>query len=263
MVVESDGLSPRRILVTGAGGALGQIAMRALSERFQLGEIDALRGLDIRSFDAPAGVDRMIGDLADAQVAASAVESMEAVVHLAGQATETDWPSLLSPNIVAVVALWEAAACAGVGKIVFSSSSHVTGHYATGTPVGPETPPCPDSRYAVTKVFGEQLAHLYALKTGVSAFCLRIASCLPRPTTRRHLATWLSPDDFVQLVLIGLNAPDRFRIAYGVSGNCRSDWDVSNLTALGYRPMDCADDHGPNGPDDMTYQGGSYAHEPL
>ena len=67
------------------------------------------------------------------------------------------------------------------------------GYYRAGMSVGIDEPPRPDSRYGVSKVFGEALGRRYADKHGLSVACLRIRSFRPRPENARQLATWVSP----------------------------------------------------------------------
>ncbi len=99
--------------------------------------------------------------------------------------------------------------------------------------------PRPDSRYGVSKAFGEALASLYSDKHGIGVLCTRIGNFGPKPIDKRRLAIWISPRDYTQLVRIGLEHPDiRYEIVYGVSNNRRSWYDNSNAERLGYRPQD-------------------------
>src|SRR3546814_12638886 len=67
--------------------------------------------------------------------------------------------------------------------------------------LGAGAEPRPDSRYAVSKVFGEALGRLFADKYGLEVVCLRIGSFRPVPTTRRMLHIWIGPDDMVRLTV--------------------------------------------------------------
>ncbi len=72
--------------------------------------------------------------------------------------------------------------------------------------------------------------------------CVRIGTVADRPTTPRHLSTWLSPRDAVELFYRCLVAPDvRFTVLYGASANERGWWDLSSAERLGYRPADNAE----------------------
>jgi uronate dehydrogenase len=106
--------------------------------------------------------------------------------------------------------------------------------------------PRPDSRYGVSKVFGEALGRMYADKHGMSVACMRIGSFRPddAPTAPRHLFTWISHRDMVQLAKRCIDTPDyHFVIVYGVSGNARNRWDNANVRRLGYAPQDDAELH--------------------
>ena len=99
--------------------------------------------------------------------------------------------------------------------------------------------PRPDSRYGVSKAFGEALASLYSDKHGIGVLCTRIGNFGTKPIDKRRLSIWISPRDYTQLVRIGLEHPDiRYEIVYGVSNNRRSWYDNSNAERLGYRPQD-------------------------
>ena len=124
-------------------------------------------------------------------------------------------------------------------RIVFPSSNHAAGFYRRDQLIDHRVYPKPDSRYGVSKVFGEALASLYADKYGMQLLCLRIGNVNPAPIDKRRLSIWLSPRDLAQLVTIGIEHPEiRFEIVYGVSGNTRSWYDNANARRLGYAPQD-------------------------
>jgi len=107
--------------------------------------------------------------------------------------------------------------------------------------------PHPDSFYGISKLTGEAIARYYFNYHGIEAVCLRIGSVIEsdNPTKNdRHLSTWLSHSDLVQLFEKSLtvrNSFPEFGIYYGVSNNARSFWDISNAkTVLGYHPDDDA-----------------------
>ena len=88
-------------------------------------------------------------------------------------------------------------------------------------------------------------------------------------STMRRLSIWISPEDIVQLIRIGLEHPDiRFEILYGASDNAASWWDNSRARQLGYRPTGKAEDHRAHaeaeqakiGPDPVgdLFQGGTF-----
>ena len=150
---------------------------------------------------------------------------------------------------------------------MLASSLHVTGFYQARDHIGPNVPPRPDSFYGVGKACGENLGRLYADKHGLEVVCVRIGTVANQPTAPRHLSTWLSPGDTVELFYRCLVAPDvGFTLVYGASANQRGWWDLTAAERLGYRPVDKAEEWASNlepatdptesgdGP-----QGGSYA----
>jgi uronate dehydrogenase len=101
----------------------------------------------------------------------------------------------------------------------------------------------PDSRYGVSKAFGEALGAMYAYKHGLRVTCLRIGNVANVPIDQRRLAIWISPEDLAQLVRIGLNHPSiRYEIFYGASDNDRAWWDNEAAFRFGYRPQSRAED---------------------
>ena len=168
---------------------------------------------------------------------ARVTEGVDAIVHLGGYSVEGPWEDILQANIVGCYNVFEAARSNGVKRIIFATSNHAVGFYRRDETIDDRVYPKPDSRYGVSKVFGEALGSLYADKYGMEVFCMRIGNVGERPLDKRRLAIWLSPRDCAQLVTIGVEHPEiRFEIVYGVSGNNRSWYDNSNAFRLGYLP---------------------------
>ncbi|MGH8633412.1 MAG: NAD-dependent epimerase/dehydratase family protein, partial [Burkholderiales bacterium] len=144
---------------------------------------------------------------------------------------------------------------------------HAVGFYRRDQTIDHRVYINPDSRYGVSKVFGEALGSLYADKYGMQVFLMRIGNVNPVPIDKRRLSIWLSPRDLAQLVSIGIDHPDiRFEIVYGISGNTRAWYDNSNAARLGYRPRDNAESFAkeilekekPGDPRVEMYQGGVF-----
>ena len=227
----------QRLLITGAAGALG----KHLRQRFA-GQFALLRLSDIMPMD-PAGKGEEVVpcDLADAAGVARLCEGIDAIVHLGGRATEADWATVHSANILGAINLYEGARAAKVERVLFASSNHAVG-LRRRTPVTDHTAPArPDSRYGLSKAFGEDIAELYAYKHGINGYCMRIGSCFPKPIDERMLSSWLSYADFERLVRTGLAADYTYEIVYGISRNTRAWWDNSNAYRLGYDPQDNAE----------------------
>jgi uronate dehydrogenase len=166
-------------------------------------------------------------------------KGVDAVVHLGGHSVEGPWEVIHNANIVGCYNVFEAARRNGVKRILFPTSNHAVGYYRRDHTIDHRVYPKPDSRYGVSKVFGEALGSLYADKYGMQVFNMRLGNVGPVPLDKRRLSIWLSPRDLAQLVTIGIEHPDiRFEIVYGVSNNQRSWYDNSNAYRLGYKPQD-------------------------
>jgi uronate dehydrogenase len=185
--------------------------------------------------------DVVVADLGDLEAVRRAVEGVAAVVHMAGNpSTRASFDEVLSANIVGTYHVYEAAREAGVPRVVFASTNHVTGMYERdGSLVLPELPVRPDSHYGVSKAYGEALGRYYHDQHGLQVICLRIGSFLPKPSSARALGTWISPRDMVQLTWRSIEAPVGYAVVYGISGNTRRPWDLTSARELlGYHPED-------------------------
>jgi uronate dehydrogenase len=232
-----------RILVTGAAGSIGRVVVPGL----------------VTAGHQVVGLDRVPpsegGDLPwhtvdcadpDAVAAVFAEEALDAVVHLAGHPDEAALTDALTSHVLTTAALLDAMVEHRVGRIVYASSNHAVGR--TPRPTDPaayvsvDALPRPDTFYGVAKVAAEAVLQLFADRYPVDAVACRIGSFLERPTTVRHLATWLSPEDCVRMVLAALTAPaPGFAVLYGISANTRAWWDPEPGRRLGYQPQDDAE----------------------
>lgn len=228
----------RNILITGAAGAIGQTARPPL-RRFGL-----LRCLDIVPLSPESDNEECItASVTDYPAVRKAMEDIDIVFHFGGQAFEADWQTIRDVNIDGTYNVFEAARDAGVRRVVFASSNHYVGFYRRSQRVGIDVMPHPDTRYGVSKVFGEALGSLYSDKHGLEVICLRIGQFRPKPTNLRMLSLWLSPGDMIRLATRCVEAQDvRFEVVYGVSANTRSWCENPEASRLGYVPLDNAED---------------------
>ena len=252
-----------RVLITGAAGTLGTILRNGLRGRFQIPRL-----LDIAPLGAAQpGEELVSADVRDLAAMVEATADVDAVIHLAGIPDEDSFQRILDVNMVGTYNVFEAARRQHAQRVVLASSAHVTGFYPTSQRIGPDVPPRPDTFYGVGKAFAENLGRLYADKHHLEVVCVRIGTVADHPTALRHLATWLSPRDAVQLFYRCLVAPDvGFTLCYGNSANLSGWWDTTAAERLGYHPLDNAEQWaaqldpttaGADDPDDGL-QGGSY-----
>jgi nucleoside-diphosphate-sugar epimerase len=258
--------SKKRVLITGAEGAIGTALRKHLTNRYDL------RCLTRTPQDFPS----FVANVADFEAILPAFEGIDAVVHLAASAgIDTPWEPVLRNNIVGTYNVYEAARRAGVGAVVFASSNHVIGMYEVdGAPeiFEPGDPRMvdhtaeirPDSLYGVSKAYGEALARFYLERHGIRGFCLRIGAVragddptdpavlerspahldlrTPEVLQKRMNAVWFSQRDCAELVASCLDADHvRWAVVYGVSDNPGRFWDVAHAKELlGWEPRDRA-----------------------
>jgi hypothetical protein len=231
------------ILITGAKGTIGSMLRQSLRK-----EGRHLKLLDIAA-QSPLGdhedAELLVGSFLDRDVLANAVHGVDAIVHLGGLSSSGyQWPEYLEINIDGTYALLEAARVTGVPRMIYASSNHAVGFArASDYDTVPDyLYPRPDTLYGVSKAASEGLCSLYWDRYGIHSICLRIGSYRERPTDKRALLTWLSPDDCTRLIEASLQVPDPgFRVVWGISANTRRVVSLEEGRAIGYEPHDDAE----------------------
>jgi uronate dehydrogenase len=246
------------VLITGAAGNLGSKLRRHLESRHPL------RLLDIDPHGDPAILPADLARWESDWVAQ--FHGVDAVAHLAANAVaQQDWPSVVGPNIDGIIHVFEAAAQAGVRRLVYASSNHVMGGYKDDPEpalLTTDLPPRPGTRYVVNgeqrdstpygaaKLFGERLGKAYALARGLSVIAVRIGWVRPGENRPQDVPPergdwfrlmWLSNRDYGHLLERCLTAaPDlRFAVVNGMSANTGMRWDIEHTRwLLGYEPQD-------------------------
>jgi uronate dehydrogenase len=252
----------KTVLITGATGDVGSHLRRELAARYKL------RMSDRRPLQGKRQDETFVkADIAKMADALKITKGVDAIVHLGGYSVEGPWEGILQANIIGCYNIFEAARRNGVRRIIFPTSNHAVGFYRRDQTIDHRVYPKPDSRYGVSKVFGEALGSLYADKYGMEMFMIRIGNVNPVPIDKRRLSIWASPRDLAQLVSIGVDRPGiKFEIVYGISGNKRAWYDNSNAYRLGYKPQDDAETYAaellakekPGDPIAEQYQGGVF-----
>ena len=223
----------QKILITGAAGDVGTRLRKLLKGVYSLRVSDIRKPADLGADD-----EFVAADLGDYEQTKQITAGIDGIVHLGGYSVEGPWETIHKSNIVGCYNLFEAAYRSGVKRIVFASSNHAVGFYPRDRKIGVDVTVRPDSRYGVSKAFGEAVGALYADKHGLRVTCIRIGNVGDKPLDKRRLSIWIKPEDLAQLIRIGLEHPDiRFEIFYGASDNETGWWDNSNARRFGYRPQ--------------------------
>jgi nucleoside-diphosphate-sugar epimerase len=155
-------------LVTGGSGYFGSLLVKRL-----VAAGHHVRVLDINGdADLDADVELMVGDIRDPAVVTRAVAGCDIVFNNVAQVPLIRDDDLLrTVNVDGTLLLLRAAARAGVGKVVHTSSSAVFGVPATN-PVLPSTEPAPVEAYGRAKLAAERACGV-AVSDGLDVTIIR------------------------------------------------------------------------------------------
>lgn len=250
------------LAVTGAAGRVGTEVREAFADR-TVTAIDVSPVEDLHDDHEFVEAD-VTGDV---DALADAFPRRGTVVHLAARpGADEPWERVRGPNVDGTHRVYEAARRAGVERVVFASSNHVTGMHNTADPaipeslradaraVTPDTPVAPSGYYAVSKVAGEALGRLAADRDGIEVVNLRIGWYLtperllelqdePEPTARYARAMYLSPRDCRHAFRCAVDAdlPENPLTVNVTSANRERTMALAHtMRALGYDPRDDA-----------------------
>jgi nucleoside-diphosphate-sugar epimerase len=159
------------VLVTGATGFIGTALCRHLTASG-----GSVRGA-ARSAGAP-GTTIAVGDIGTSIDWSAALAGIEHVVHLAGWAHVAACGSAALAaarrvNVDGTRRLAEAAAAAGVRRLLFLSSVKVNGETTDKTPFAESDPPRPEDAYGITKWEAEQALRQVAAQSRIEIVVLR------------------------------------------------------------------------------------------
>ena len=151
--------SPKRILITGASGAIGPRVVHAFHDKGFIVRTFSLDPPQIGMF--PEGVENLVGDITNSGEVSSAMTGIDYVVHMAALLHVDNPPPSLEPmydriNVDGTSNVVAACTRENVQRIVFFSTIAVYGP-GKGKIHSEDTPPNPISRYAMTKLAGEGL----------------------------------------------------------------------------------------------------------
>jgi len=168
-----------RFLVTGGAGFIGSnlvLALARAGERVRVvddlsfGSWDNLEGTD------PDQVERIAGDVRDAELMARASTGVEVVFHEAAIGSvpiSIDDPVRAdSVNVGGTVTVLDAARRAGVRRVILAASAAAYGDLPD-LPKREDMPTAPLSPYAVSKLAAEQYMRVFASLYGIETLSLR------------------------------------------------------------------------------------------
>jgi len=248
------------VLLTGAGGRVGQAILRGIGDGYEWRLLDREPLPAAKVPDGVTDADRYVADITDERAVREAIADVGAVIHLAGDPRKTaPWDSVLRNNIDGTQVVMRAAAEAGIEKFAFASSNHAVGGYETEdrTPDlyrpdddyrldGSELPR-PGNLYGVSKAAGESLGRFYHDEFGMGVVCVRIGNLTrdhPPREYERGQAMWLSHRDCAHLFDRCLSAEYGYEVVYGISDNDRRYYSIERAReALGYDPADNSADY--------------------
>ena len=228
----------KKVLITGVSGLIGGLVIKHLGGKYEL------TGLARRRVDA---IPSLQVSVTDAEAIKPAFRGIHTVLHLAAATTGLTelWDPTMNINIQGTLNVYEAARLAGVKRVVFMSSGCTQlgymmqddlpyGKLATAREDSPdfpkswrmitlEDPPRPDSPYAISKLFGENLGRLYSDKYGISTIVIRLGGVLRenRPHVRGIWPGFLDQMDAVDMIDRCISAPKDllFDIFSAISNN--------------------------------------------
>jgi UDP-glucose 4-epimerase len=167
-----------RALVTGGAGFIGHHLVAELVRRGEaVTVLDSLiTGLRSRLDPLHGDVRWIEGDVRDRETVSEAIRSADVVFHLAALPSvqrSIDDPLLTNDiNVGGTIQVMEAAAAAGVRRVVLAGSSSVYGN-SPALPRRESQEPDPRSPYAVSKVAAEQYTRSLGILRGVETAILR------------------------------------------------------------------------------------------
>lgn len=233
------------VLITGASGNIGsklRAHFEALGWTLRLLDVEPHGDAAITAADLATWTDDW----------ATLFVEVDTVVHLAGDPSpRASWASVQRLNVDLTQNVYEAAARAGVRRLVFASTNWVMAGYRPGEGrLGTEADPYPINPYGVSKLVGERMGRSYHERWGLQVICFRIGYCQQgenRPGPQMDMGRWgqlmwLSDRDLCHGMERAVLADGvGFAVLNLMSDNPGMRWDIdATRQAIGYVPRDGA-----------------------
>ena len=244
-----------KIGITGAEGTIGSVLRKGLSNKYKIISF-TLQTQDFESVQI---------DLSNNNEIKGKFEGLDALIHLAADPRpEASWESVKKNNIEATFNVYNEVKNAGVKKIIFASTNHTQhGDTLLTTPetldlkknkiLSLENNTNPDSLYAVSKLFGEDLGKYFSEQHKIKFIGLRIGWIVKgddptimcgTPSEDYLRSMYLSHRDCIQAFERALESSRDFLIAYAISNNSTKVFDLKETSrTLNFYPEDDSENY--------------------
>ena len=259
----SEPATRKTVVVTGATGYVASQMLPTFRERYDLRLVDVTReGRSGHTVD-----DVIVHDLRDPDLEQhrALFKGAHAAVHLAYNRARGPRGYLDErTNVDMAYHVFQLALEEGLDRVVMASSNHAADWYEEQIHAGQKDVVSPDERplarnfYGWAKAAYEHLGFLYAQGSfGRTLGVVQVRIGHPRglehydftgrpEAFKRNLGAYISERDITQLFCKALDTPAiedehgiPFQIVYGISGNTRAFWSLTNARrVLGYAPQD-------------------------
>ena len=244
-----------KIGITGAEGTIGSVLRKGLSKKYKIISF-TLQTQDFESVQI---------DLSNNNEIKGKFEGLDALIHLAADPRpEASWESVKKNNLEATYNVYNEVKNAGVKKIIFASTNHTQhGDTLLSTPetldlkknkiLSLENNTNPDSLYAVSKLFGEDLGKYFSEQHKIKFIGLRIGWIVKgddptimcgTPSEDYLRSMYLSHHDCIQVFERALESSRNYLIAYAISNNSTKVFDLKETSrTLNFYPEDDSENY--------------------
>lgn len=167
-------MTDQNILVTGAGGQIGQVLLQALAERYGA---DSIHATDIREIPSWSGsyqhLDVLDRESLDRLVKTCRITQIYHLAAILSASGEKDPLRTWQINMDGFLNVMEVARTSGVSKVFHPSSIAAFGAEIDLHSAGQHIPLIPSTVYGITKVAGENWSYYYYKRYGLDVRSLR------------------------------------------------------------------------------------------